>query len=62
MSAYETLTDAERRDITISFKVTDDEYRFLLALARQQHRPIAEIVRDLALLAMPKRQPEKAAC
>lgn len=62
MSTREILTDARRCDVTISFKVTDDEYRYLLALARQQHRPIADIVRDLALLAMPKTEIERSAC
>lgn len=50
------------RDMLITVRLTEEEYRYLQGLAMKHGRPLGEIVRFLSLAGMPLREePEQSA-
>lgn len=45
------------RNLLITVRLTEEEYRYLQSLALKHGRPLGEIVRFLALAGMPRPKP-----
>lgn len=48
------------RDVVITVRLTQEEYRYLQGLSLKQGRPLGEIVRFLCLAGMPRSTQEES--